>query len=74
MKGPYYIITDTQEMTLAFLLNLNLTPLVVRKNLRKISYSSFEIGMRFKLRIDENYQNNQQINKRQYKERNLRVS
>lgn len=23
MKGPYYIITDTQEMTLAFVLNLN---------------------------------------------------
>lgn len=23
MKGPYYIITDTLEMTLAFVLNLN---------------------------------------------------
>lgn len=31
MKGSYYIITDTQEMTLAFVLNLNLTPLVVGK-------------------------------------------
>lgn len=50
MKGPYYIITDTQEMTLAFVLNLNFDT----SSLRKIYYSIFEIGMKFKLGMDEN--------------------
>lgn len=55
MKGPYYIITDTQEMTLAFVLNLNFdTSSRQKKSLRKIYYSIFEIGMKFKLGMDEN--------------------
>lgn len=56
MKGPYYIITDTQEMTLAFVLNLNFdTSSRQKKNLRKIYYSIFEIGLKFKLGMDGNY-------------------
>lgn len=55
MKGPYYIVTDTQEMTLAFVLNLNFdTSSRQKKSLRKIYYSIFEIGMKFKLGMDEN--------------------
>lgn len=54
MKGPYYIITDTQEMTLAFVLNLNFDTSSRQKSLRKIYYSIFEIGMKFKIGMDEN--------------------
>lgn len=54
MKGPYYIITDTQEMTLAFVLNLNFDTSSRQKSLRKIYYSIFEIGIKFKLGMDEN--------------------